>query len=677
MESYLVAKEYDLVTPDGRIVEINQIDRGRAQARIQIDQISPAFIGHQIERELVHFNLKSTLAQLGLDVEEASIDLGRESAQVELQLVGIGAVGRELLQLLKPGAHLGKLFAADPRRRVRDPDYLMRMLGRVDRQGLPLLSLGGQELICDVIDGRTIAYVDLLPGKLIYDEKTAGFLPAIARSLEGEVSVRDLLSLHQEWHKGAIRTVTQDELLLVKTKPLHVRTVFGMVVNTLLPRGVTHTAANVLQPDTMHSGDIYELHGQSEEEVVTIPLEFYTLEPHREHVFFSDRDQLQAYIDKPEALKRAFATAPQGRASVFVVKGSQLDSLEAEDWIVREPVKQDFPGFGHGQRQAALVEEYIQSQACYPFLRAMEDGLITSQGILLCRYLPSPLIKRMLLSEGVYHLLKGLYFTMPSQEFGDYFSHEDRAMLLDLSKFGIPIYWIGKEIQIFVPRADKDCGMFVPLDCVAKFQRATFFGIYGSNLHAGIFEQQLRIFLRGARELFGDEPLAMVTGGGPGVMELGNRLAQEMGILSCANIVDFGSSVHEQKVNPYIDCRMTYRLDKLVERQAEFYLDYPIFLQGGIGTDFEYALEEVRMKIGSATPRPILLFGSPDYWREKITSRFQCNLQSGTIKGSEWVSNAFFAVQTPEQALEILRKFREGSLDIGPTGPVFQDGFRG
>ena len=45
------------------------------------------------------------------------------------------------------------------------------------------------------------------------------------------------------------------------------------------------------------------------------------------------------------------------------------------------------------------------------------------------------------------------------------------------------------------------------------------------------------------------------------------------------------------KINPYIDAKVTYRLDRLVERQAEFHLDFPIFLMGGIGADFEYSLE--------------------------------------------------------------------------------------
>ena len=89
-----------------------------------------------------------------------------------------------------------------------------------------------------------------------------------------------------------------------------------------------------------------------------------------------------------------------------------------------------------------------------------------------------------------------------------------------------------------------------------------------------------------------------------------------------------GTVVNEQKLNPFVEAKMTYRLDRLVERQAEFNLDFPIFLMGGIGTDFEFYLEEVRRKVGSINLTPILLFGERSYWEKKITSNFRCNLQS-------------------------------------------------
>jgi hypothetical protein len=351
----------------------------------------------------------------------------------------------------------------------------------------------------------------------------------------------------------------------------------------------------------------------------------------------------------------------------------------------------DFPGLFYPAQQALLVQRYIEQQADYPFLKSIEDGLITSQGILLTRYFPSPLMKRLLLSDLVQKCLKGIYFKYPSLAYGNFFSHEDRSMLLDLAKFGIPVYWVdensGNVLQ-YVPKPGKDTGMFVPEDKIDTFIKSTSFGIYGSTLLHGNFEDELATLLRGITAmrsefnhplLNAETPIALVTGGGPGLMEVGNRAAKRVGILSCANIVDFRNSsnlnIQEQKQNPYIEAKMTYRLDKLVERQSEFNLDFPIILTGGYGTDFEQCLEEVRRKVGSVAPTPVLLFGHPDYWRAKITSRFHCNQESKTITGSEWVSNCFYCVTNAEQGLKVYRHFFSSTLSIGPEYPPYPEGF--
>jgi len=695
MESYLAFGHFDLVTPDGVIAEI--IDRSEEQltALVSIQQISPSFVGFEIDHSHVEFNVKSTLAQLGLNGEgkEYLIDAKRRSALVRVVFCPIGPLGKQLLALLDVGCLVGKLFAADPRRRVRDPDYLLRMFGRYDRNDLPLLSLGGRNgsegLHLEKIGEQTIAFLALKNGVVQYDDRIQNFIPTLAMALKfPKYNTRELLPLHQVWHEGSPKTLEDQNILLVKTFPLHIRTVFARVAEEFLPQGVHHTTASVLQPDTKASGDIYELYGHTGKELTHIPLEFYTLEPHREHVFFSDRDQLQTSLDDPKTIFKTFDTAPKDpeyRTAAFLVKGEQMLNLRSEDWIKRKVLRGKFPGLYDLDRQAQMVQEYIEMQPSYPFLKAIENGQITSQGVLFTRYFPSPLMKKMLLGDLVQKFLKGIYFEHPSQSHKEFFSHEDRATLIDLARFAIPVYWVdrtcGKILQ-FAVKPDKDTGMFVPIEEVETFTKSTVFGVYGSTLIEIDFEEELEKILAGVLEikkttrhslLSPDIPLSLVTGGGPGVMESGNRVARKLGILSCANIVDFTGA--EQEQNTYIDAKMTYRLDKLVERQAEFNLDFPIFLVGGIGTDFEFALEQVRRKVGIGIPTPALLLGPPEYWRDKITPHFQRNLKSGTIKGSEWVSNCFYCVETADSALKIYKKYFNGELAIGKDAPIAPEGF--
>jgi predicted Rossmann-fold nucleotide-binding protein len=703
MESYLTSDLYDLISPDGYIAEYEKINEKEANIIVLIENISPVFKGFQIDPSLVSFNIKSTLAQIGLDGigTDYEFDAHKRSAKIKVTLKAYGKIAELLLENLSIGSFIGKLFAADDRRKVRDPDYLLRMFNRNDRFGRPLLYLGepqnSEDLILEKKGSHTVAFLSLLNGTITYDQAAEGFIPALEKTLkDSSLSLRPFLKLLQTWNPNDPKLLKGNDILLVKTQPLHVRTVFGRVSEELLPEGFHHTSANVLEPDTKASGDVYELFGSSSKEIKTIPLEFFTLEPHREHVFFADRDQLQSSLENKKVVFEAFKTAPKPyhhKAAVFIVKGDQLLKLSPTDWITKTPQFYTFPGvIYHSEKQALLVEKYIEQQPIYPFLKAMEEGIITSQGVLFSRFFPSPLLKKTLLSGPVTRCLKGLYFEKPSHSSGDFFSHEDRSMLHDLAQFAIPVYWADKKtgkILQYVPKPNKDAGMFVPLALVEDFLKAASFGIYGSNLQScAPLENELSDLFKALDKLRKEidhpllnktTPIALITGGGPGVMEMGNKVAKSLGLLSCANIVDFrgkkDAPINEQNQNPYVDIKMTYRLDRLVERQAEFYLDFPIFLEGGIGTDFEYSLEELRRKVGSTEATPVLLFGSPEYWKDKITSRFQRNLNSGTIVGSEWISNCFFCVQTAEQGLKVYEKFFSGSLNIGKDGPIFKEGF--
>ncbi|MCI5051892.1 MAG: hypothetical protein MRY21_01995 [Simkaniaceae bacterium] len=701
MPKNLTSRQFDLVTPDGYIHDLEKIDNKRISVTVVIENIEPFFVGYQIDVSDIFFNLKSLLAQLGLHSYTKEIELSQEihKARVKLEIIAIDPTSEIVLKNLSVGTYIGKLFACSKERRVRNPDYLTRMFGRSDRRGRPLLCFGGppgsEHLRLEQIDGRIIAYLPVRKGRFTYADEIGSAIPTLVKGLKyPELKLRQLLRLHQNFVEEAPRSLNENELLLLATEPLHVRTCFAKVVDELLPEGVFHTSASVLQPDTYESGDIYELFGSTDVQIDAIPLEFYTLSPYQEHVFFSDRDQLQQCLEDHECLFEALDTAPDPedhKSAVFVVKGDQLLNLQPSDWVISDSPQYELPADLYSGRRTMLLDRYIESQPSYPFLKAIEEGVITSQGILLTRYFPSPRLKRLLLSQNVQNNLKGIYFRKPSRAHGDFFSHEDRSFLSDLAKQSIPIYWVDESSHLllkYVLKPNKDSGMFVPVEHVQTFIDATMIGVYGSNLLEGSFIDELTRLLEGLKEmrkdfdhelLAPDTPLALVTGGGPGAMAVGNKVATNLNILSCANVVDFSrsdeGSINEQNQNPYIQAKMTYSLDRLVERQAEFNLDLPIFLTGGIGTDFEFALEEVRRKVGINQASPVLLFGTKEYWQDKITTRFKCNLASGTIKGSEWVSNCFYVVRNADEGLRVYKQYFAGQLRIGPTGPISEDGF--
>lgn len=712
---------WDLVSPDGAILEIPKKTPHTSlsvyRVDVEIRGLSPLFRGFMIPHNLVHFNLRSVLGQLGLHSELQELELcsATLSARVKLNLYCYGDIAKMIAPKLTKGVLLGKLFAADPERRVREAFYLERILGRKDRLGRPLLSFGkkrhdegSQRLEIEQIENRAIAKIPLKKMPVYYDGDFPGLIPTLTRSLKEKMSLRKLISLHQQGKKNQARRAQADHILLLKTDPLHIRTVFGRIAHDLLPSTIQHTSADILDPNTDASGDIYEffyskakngdLDGVSEE-ITTVPLEFYTLEPEKEHVFFKDRDQLQLVLEDKKTLFSIFDSMredPSERAALYAVKGTQLQNLQETDWSYTKrlspPLRLDEASASKRQstNYANIVSRFIQAQAEYPILAALDEDWYTSEGVLFCKYFPTPLLKRMMLSPHVQKRLKRIYFLIPSQRSGEFFSHEDHNFLIDLWSFGIGVYWVDQHTQNILQYAKKPNhhgGIFVPTERVESYIHSCVFGVYGSNLLEGTIENELDALLLGIEQLKKrlnhpllnpDTPLSFVTGGGPGAMEVGNRVAKKHGILSCAHIVDFtqhGQHINEQAQNSYIEAKMTYRLSKLIERQADFNLDFPIFVMGGIGTDFEYSLEEVRRKTCSTSALPVILLGKREYWHDKITTRYQRNLLSGTIQGSEWVSNTFYRANTAQEALKVYELFFNHKLQIGPNYASAGEGF--
>ena len=107
---------------------------------------------------------------------------------------------------------------------------------------------------------------------------------------------------------------------------------------------------------------------------------------------------------------------------------------------------------------------------------------------------------------------------------------------------------------------------------------------------------------------------AVVTGGGPGVMEGANRGAQEGGGISVGFNIELP---HEQHENPYLDISMTfdhfYVRKTMFVKAAEGFVIFP----GGFGTLDELFESLTLIQTGKVLHFPVVLFDT-EYWRPMV-----------------------------------------------------------
>jgi len=144
------------------------------------------------------------------------------------------------------------------------------------------------------------------------------------------------------------------------------------------------------------------------------------------------------------------------------------------------------------------------------------------------------------------------------------------------------------------------------------------------------------------------EPIYVVTGGGPGIMEAGNRGAFETGGRSIGlNIV----LPHEQNPNPYITPELCFRFHYFALRKMHFLMRSValVCFPGGFGTLDELFETMTLIQTGKCRPRPILLFGR-EFWTRLIN--FDYLIETGMISPGD--ENLFHFVETAEEAWALL-----------------------
>jgi uncharacterized protein (TIGR00730 family) len=157
-------------------------------------------------------------------------------------------------------------------------------------------------------------------------------------------------------------------------------------------------------------------------------------------------------------------------------------------------------------------------------------------------------------------------------------------------------------------------------------------------------------------KLLGDAGFAIITGGGPGIMEAANKGAREAGALSIGCNIELP---FEQMINPYLDKAMTFRyffVRKLMfVKYSEAFVTFP----GGFGTLDELFGALVLIQTKKISDFPVILY-SRAYWSGMIDWLRTMVLNANNIT-QEDVDNIHI-VDEPEEVRDIVVAYHEQAM---------------
>jgi uncharacterized protein (TIGR00730 family) len=111
-------------------------------------------------------------------------------------------------------------------------------------------------------------------------------------------------------------------------------------------------------------------------------------------------------------------------------------------------------------------------------------------------------------------------------------------------------------------------------------------------------------------KLLTEEGFAIITGGGPGIMEAGNKGAKEAGGVSVGCNIELP---FEQGTNAYVDIAVNFRYFFVRKTMFMKYSEAFVIFPGGFGTMDELFESLTLIQTGKVRNFPVILFGS-GYW---------------------------------------------------------------
>jgi uncharacterized protein (TIGR00730 family) len=183
------------------------------------------------------------------------------------------------------------------------------------------------------------------------------------------------------------------------------------------------------------------------------------------------------------------------------------------------------------------------------------------------------------------------------------------------------------------------------IETLSKLPSAvTFFGSARSKP-----EDRYYILARQLASELAGHGFAIITGGGPGIMEAANRGAIESGGISVGVNIELP---FEQKPNPYTNVQLTFRY--FFVRKVMFIkyaIGYVIF-PGGFGTMDELFEALTLIQTDKIRPFPVVLFGS-EYWSGMIDWLSKTMIGNNMIKPEDM--SIFTVTDSIPEVIKILR----------------------
>jgi len=185
----------------------------------------------------------------------------------------------------------------------------------------------------------------------------------------------------------------------------------------------------------------------------------------------------------------------------------------------------------------------------------------------------------------------------------------------------------------------------------------TIFGSARTTRGEGSYKATLQV-----AKMLAQQGFAIISGGGPGIMEAANRGAREAGGRSLGCNIELPQ---EQRPNQYVDRFVTFRHFFVRKVMLVKYSYAFVALPGGFGTLDETFEIATLLQTGKVREFPLVLMGS-EYWRPVIDFVRNRLLVEGTIDPGD--EQLLQVTDSPAEAIEWITAvaMRRFGLTYGP-----------